>query len=1029
MLVSIILPIVSIPAVSAADSADWYMTVSGNLSTDAYKLYPFSAYNSLKIGFSKFGEIINSNDNVGLEYGSVDPFAPASGSSVGNIVKSAWLNGWICNITYVHTIRSELRNVWVSAQHGDPNGVTYGGDWIRVDFLNDKSIAYGDEDPRDPGYIMGNYAAGDQNYGGRKTNGTTVTDPLQVLYDGPRSFVALLKTRVYDHFLYQSDNTAEDIPLLEVRFMIIFEKCKKEVVVFKELKTLVTDKYTDILKVQFSNRGEVDLGTDADGYASYFHFYTQGTISWPGSLYNDTLAEGLPTVYDRNWVLNTTESPSTSTWKNFSAAGPYPQTSSATYDLAVAINPNVGYFGYTWWAAFWPSLSDWSIDGWPNWWHSLTALDAHTIDSRVNDTYPRTEPTIPYYIGEWDVELKPHGKETPSGGMDQQMYRFVTVYGVSDKQDGQDYDQGTLPYPPFHYQNLIDSEMAYQLAEVFNPWDLQQAVHKTMRSWVEWTTGSTTYLTLRKPVVVVSPSIGVYNQGSERVIDYNGTFGAGTLYRTALFSQYTFTLNANGTATVGGLNATHLYKILYNTLPDVSGSAVAASTFTSELFNSTDGSSLANGTTVTARTATSTWDDNIDVTHSFSATVPAFAVNMTYANSSSPAVLAAALAENWTNTWSIAKAYNETNFKVFLGETYVATLENLYDPINVTLANTTFLFDFGSISKSLKSPDLAAVIWPNDKSETVHVAYLNHSINFAISITNTNYSITQEAGAGVTLNQTYAVTATLTVTANYRDYLMGRYEWAVVGRDAASVDSAGAALVTAAFKNKQVEIWMAGADMMNPLVANQMPWVMSKMTEGDNWVNYLKTGSGTDPGNYRAYLRDDWCKLGTSANDEIPVASSNLIGVGGPLANLLAYYANDFTDAMFGLADFTNYTAWENKIVAKTCWNHTQGYVDSNTVGYAVVTTYRDINETVVFLIWGNWGRDTFYATRWFHEHLVYQLQSAPAGLTSVVVRIAYQSTAEGYKPTGFSIVECLGTISERTWVHGSLTKGGIHDP
>jgi hypothetical protein len=200
------------------------------------------------------------------------------------------------------------------------------------------------------------------------------------------------------------------------------------------------------------------------------------------------------------------------------------------------------------------------------------------------------------------------------------------------------------------------------------------------------------------------------------------------------------------------------------------------------------------------------------------------------------------------------------------------------------------------------------------------------------------------------------------------------------------------------------------------------------MGSGDTWTDYLKTGAGTDPGNYRAYLRDDWCRQGTSANDEVPVASSNMIGVGGPLANLLAYYANDFTAAIFGLGDFTNYTAWKNKIAPVSCWNHAQGYTDTNTVGYAVISTYLDLNGTVVFLVWGNWGRDTFYVSRWFHEHDVYQLQSAPRGLTSQVIKINYQSTGEGYKPTSVSVVECLGTISERAWSSGG-TKGGIHDP
>jgi hypothetical protein len=204
---------------------------------------------------------------------------------------------------------------------------------------------------------------------------------------------------------------------------------------------------------------------------------------------------------------------------------------------------------------------------------------------------------------------------------------------------------------------------------------------------------------------------------------------------------------------------------------------------------------------------------------------------------------------------------------------------------------------------------------------------------------------------------------------------------------------------------------------------------MSKMTAGDEWANYLKTGAGTDPGNYRAYLRDDWCRAGTTSNDEWPVASSNMIGVGGPLANLLAYYANDFTSAIFGLSDFTNYTSWKNNIAPVTCWNHAKGYNDTNAIGYAVVSTYLDLNGTVVFLVWGNWGRDTFYASRWFLEHMVYQLQSAPRGLTSEIIKINYETTGEGWKPTSFSVVECLGTISETKWISGSMTKGGIHDP
>jgi hypothetical protein len=266
----------------------------------------------------------------------------------------------------------------------------------------------------------------------------------------------------------------------------------------------------------------------------------------------------------------------------------------------------------------------------------------------------------------------------------------------------------------------------------------------------------------------------------------------------------------------------------------------------------------------------------------------------------------------------------------------------------------------------------------------------------------------------------------------YFEYFGGRYEWGIVGRDADSVDSAGLSMVSAAFKNKQVEYGLAGADMYDPLPYNQMPWVMSKPLTGNVWQSYYY--SGTD---YRTALRDDWCYVGTVEGDEVPVASSNMIGVGGPLANLLAYYGNDFMSAIFALSDdakygdFTNYAAWENKIVPLTCWDitKTRAYSSSNTTGYAVISTYKDINGTVLFLVWGHWGRDTFYASKWFHEEGIYQLQDAPRGLTAIILKITFESTTEGYKPTGYSIVECLGTISETEWTHDSETKGGIHDP
>jgi hypothetical protein len=228
----------------------------------------------------------------------------------------------------------------------------------------------------------------------------------------------------------------------------------------------------------------------------------------------------------------------------------------------------------------------------------------------------------------------------------------------------------------------------------------------------------------------------------------------------------------------------------------------------------------------------------------------------------------------------------------------------------------------------------------------------------------------------------------------------GRYEWVIVGRDAATVDSAGAALVTSAFKDKIIEstgtagayIGLAGADMKAKAVYDEMPWVMSKFGTGNDKADY-KDAIG------RAALKDDWCTTW-------PIASSNMIGVGGPLANILAYYGNDFTPAFYGLPEYAS-TAWADTIIALSCWSQNT-YASNEETGYAVVATYKDLNGTVLFLIWGHWGRDTYYATKWFHEKGVYILQDFPPCATAIILKIYYTVHEPAVR-----IAEVLGTISE----------------
>ncbi|MBS7646196.1 hypothetical protein KEJ44_09240, partial [Candidatus Bathyarchaeota archaeon] len=787
-------------------------------------------------------------------------------------------------------------------------------------------------------------------------------------------YVAKITNHIYDWYEPSKINRH----LVDLVITVIFNKVKKEVIVIKDVKLVPPAKFevqplhitvnnTEIsvpvgYLVQLSNREEWDLGlleTGTTSYSSYVHFY-----------------QNIPSSYNKDWTMLPTLPAKTKIKgyadevnKEGSFPGPW-----GRYDVAQIISNDKQYVG---WHAFWPRVSDWSVTAGDDltWYRALWDDDPHTTDGY-------SEPwRSPLVVGEWDFMLSDQHRELDSVVTDIQ-FRGVSVYGVTDRHDGEDEDMGST------YDNIIDSEVDYQLREVFKPWDLLKAVHKDTKRWVEWTTASSITLKHKPFNYVNDTDWDEYCAFSERVYDYT----TGELLKRG---DYTLSYNSiSGIATISGLTSGHTYKILYSTKPDI---------FECKNITVTDipvEIELVEDIVPPPLTLEDKWTDKLGVTHGVSLEIN----NITVTNTT----------EISQGNYIVSESFyleGESKFKVYMGEVHKGWVKDLE---NFTFEddNWKITVDLGRFKKNITSSNDPDVTWPLD-SETVHVKYLGHKLYITVNITVEN-------------GETISGKATLTLSTCYREELGGRYEWTVVGKDAATVDSAGAALVTAAFKNKQVEIGLAGEDMYDTVIANQMPWVMRKFGAGNTKADYYY--SATDK---RTALRDDWCKAGTVNYDEWPIASSNMIGVGGPIANLLAYYGNDFMQALFGLGEFTTHTPWKNKIVPLTCWDMTKtsSYASSNTVGYAVISTYKDINGTVLFLIWGHWGRDTYYVTKWFHEEGIYQLQEAPKGLTGIIVKITYESTDEGYKPTGYSIVECLGTISETLWVHNNEIKGGIHDP
>jgi hypothetical protein len=256
-----------------------------------------------------------------------------------------------------------------------------------------------------------------------------------------------------------------------------------------------------------------------------------------------------------------------------------------------------------------------------------------------------------------------------------------------------------------------------------------------------------------------------------------------------------------------------------------------------------------------------------------------------------------------------------------------------------------------------------------------------------------------------------------------------RWEWGIVGREAQSVDSAVLANIVAGLKNKAIELGLAGIDMADGNVKLNIPSVMAMYGDGYDRSDFYYGAE-----DYRTAFMDDWCTTW-------PVARSNILASGGPFANLVSWYGNDWTEAIFGIEPFAQGDIWSNKIAATTCWNKNAYTVDADT-GYAVVSTTKDLNGTVLLLVWGYDGRDTYYASKWLYGDLpgktlpgLVQLQRMPCGVTSLILEIDYEDPEH----PEYSIVELLGTVSEREWEHVYELhtmkepvveeKGGIHDP
>jgi hypothetical protein len=236
----------------------------------------------------------------------------------------------------------------------------------------------------------------------------------------------------------------------------------------------------------------------------------------------------------------------------------------------------------------------------------------------------------------------------------------------------------------------------------------------------------------------------------------------------------------------------------------------------------------------------------------------------------------------------------------------------------------------------------------------------------------------------------------------------GRWEWGIVGKTAASVDSIGNTMTVAAFKNKLMEFGLGGLDWQASDFGPRIPWMIRDDVSPDSRGRY--------------HLRDDWCYslTGEGLDTSWPIASSNIISIGGSAVNDVTEYFNDYLQALDGTT--ITGTGGRPGIFAVTCWDHEfdeGGFYEfpsaiTDRYGYAVISTYKDKNGTIGFIVEGWSGQDTYYAAKWFDEHK-YELQHINLHVTDLILEIEYKdSDGDLIHPPVVDIVEKLGTISEK---------------
>jgi len=518
---NLLMPIASAVTPPTIPGNEEYMSDFGVLDSDTYFLYPYEK-KSLNIGFSKYGEMINLDDEMGLEYDGIDAFANP------NVPMEEWSNGWVMNLYY--TDQSIMKRVWAYAMTtdwGDADGI--GGEWRQAQM----NVVPGPGDMR----------------GGRRTSGYAESDDIRLIYDGPRKAIYLLNTTIYDKDP-QDDGTA----LVRLTIQVVFNKVKKYVLEIKDIKRIDNNKMTGPFQIEFSQRAEWDLGNTSRSL-SYAEFYDNLTTKYykhpfyyPEGDHNvsfdlaqiidtETSMVGYAAFWPHTvskWVTDVehmTREDALTSMETFRYHIDLPEDETGLPDW-ITYDRGAWTITLPYKAIEYPrGCGDWDSRPWvfitkpggeptklsDSYWEWNDASDRHLtvhwpwVDWKdgIDIIYKReskgfeeqwpiplecmpedlfvgwpgidqpsygmeSEPGVPYVRAEWDFDLDYDEPECSS-----HQFRLVSLYGVTDLHNAVDPDMDGRDY------FRIDKEVIYQLYEVFNPWDLKDAALKETFRWAQ----------------------------------------------------------------------------------------------------------------------------------------------------------------------------------------------------------------------------------------------------------------------------------------------------------------------------------------------------------------------------------------------------------------------------------------------------------------------------------------------------------------------------------------------------------------